>query len=109
MARSGHRCGTILLLIVQAWIVPCHGFAFIPPACKPFLISSPHVPEAAPSTLCDVGRASTSPVSVAVVGIRSRGAGFSSRLSMSDGRGEPPLDEVGGSVGLRLRCNCTVW
>lgn len=96
MARSGHSRGTILLLILQAWIVPCHGFAFVPLACKPVLSSSHHV--AAISMLCDGGMASTSQSSVAVVGVRSGGAVSTSRLNMSGRRGDPPLDEVSGGL-----------
>lgn len=79
----GNDCGhhyrrNILLLVLQVWIVPCHGFLFVPHGCsRPLVTSSAlHAPSAASTW-----------------GTRTGGSGSRiARLSMSD-RG-PRSDEV---------------
>lgn len=68
--RGHHHRREVLLLILQAWIVPCRGFSFVPHGCnRPFLASSTlHAPAAASTW-----------------GTRAGGAGSrSARLAMSD-------------------------
>lgn len=92
--------GTTLLVILQAWILPCHGFAFTPYG----LGCSSAAAAGAGSHLHAAGRQSSSfaaqPGSLKVKAASSRGTLPS--LSMGE-EGGFPFDPYGDEVRLRAR------